>query len=103
MIADSLLGALCGSELVNERFREWFEGQAPGGFAKLCDTLGLNKKAALRDASEQFEGIKQRFSGLNADPKYVILRGAQGAKRELWDKRIERYRAATTVVRGHYG
>ena len=88
------LGALCGSEFVNQQFLDWLQkeaGKAVGSFDGMCEVLGLTPTACLKQASIQFEAIKQEFSVPEADPCYVTIRGAQGAKRDSWDKQVTRY------------
>ncbi|KAI6870015.1 hypothetical protein KC338_g3212 [Hortaea werneckii] len=64
-------GALCGSQFVNENFREW-----------LLQSIG--KEYAQR----QFETLKRGFEEKKQIPGNIFVRGAQGAERRKWDIEI---------------
>ena len=80
------LGALCGSEFVNQHFLTWFKKEA-GDFNKKCKELGLAPTACIKQASARFEDIKQEFTVVEADPVTLTI---QGADRKLWNVRITR-------------
>ncbi|KAI6862239.1 hypothetical protein KC343_g6540 [Hortaea werneckii] len=84
-------GALCGSQFVNENFREWLLqsiGKEFGSFTALCAHLGRTEASVLDDAQRQFETLKRGFEEKKQIPGNIFVRGAQGAERRKWDVEI---------------
>lgn len=87
-------GALCGSEFVNERFREWLKEQArreTKTFKAMCEQLGISETTCLKAASDEFESIKRDFTvSEGGSSEHITLRGAQGAARPRWELDLTR-------------
>lgn len=78
------LGQLCGSEFVNQNFIGWLKRNKAGDFNTMCKDLGLSETACMKQASNQFQTYKETFSVVADDKQWVTIRGAQGARKEMW-------------------
>lgn len=95
LCANRTIGALCGSEFVNQNFITWLKVEA-GNFKSKCRQLGLTPTACIKQASATFENIKVSFTEPTDESEFVPIRGAQHSMLKVWDVELTRY---VTILR----
>ena len=74
------IGSLCGSEFVNEQFRDYLRSD-PEQLQRQCDKLKISKELFLKRASADFEKNKLDF----VDPShltdfFLVVKGDKGSR-----------------------
>ena len=81
------IGALCGSEFVNQHFISWLKEEA-GDFEAKSKALGLTPTACIKQASAAFEDVKHKFAGPKNRLEFVVIHGNQGAADTIWNVKL---------------
>ena len=83
------IGALCGSEFVNQNFIKWLK-QHPDGFQAQCTRLGITETTCIKRAATAFEEVKVRFTSANNIPGWVLVQGSDDPDSPYWIVRPNR-------------
>jgi len=85
------LGALCGSQIVNERLLPIFEARVTeinGSFQQFCSSLNLNEHAARRQALLGIETMKKNFLTQDRHIVHIAAPGYGAATQDIEFRRF---------------